>query len=88
MHEHEAHLQEDLELARNDLGIALRELLGAVATLEEEAVAAGGLGQLAAQRLDLPGGDERRQAAELAHHRLERRGRGVLGLLERLPGVP
>ena len=38
VHQHQAHLQQDLELAGDDLGRAVVEALGAVAALEQEAL--------------------------------------------------
>jgi hypothetical protein len=52
--EHERHLEEDLQLAGDDAALAFIEALGAVASLEEEAITAGSLGELAPEALDLP----------------------------------
>ena len=60
MHEHETHLQKDLQLGSDVIGRALIESLGTVSTLKEKAFAAGGFRQLTAKRLDLPGSHQRR----------------------------
>jgi len=79
--EHEAHLQEDLQLRGDRRGGAVGEALGAVASLEEEALPRRRLGELPLEQLDLPGGDERRQPRQLGDRRRERRRIVVLGLL-------
>jgi hypothetical protein len=81
--EHQAHLEEDLELAGNGVRGALLEALGTVAPLEEEALAARRLRELRFQALDLPGGHERRQAGQLAQDLLQPRRIRILRLLER-----
>ena len=54
MDEHERHLQEDLQLARDDVARAVRQRLGAVAALEHEPPSQLGIGDLLAEALDLP----------------------------------
>ena len=44
--EHQAHLQQDLQLLRDLVGLAVLEALGAVAALEDEALAALGRGDV------------------------------------------
>ncbi len=83
VHQHQAHLQQDFELAGDDRRGAVGEALGAVATLEQERLSGGGVGELTLERLDLPGGDERRQRHELAIDLLHR---GWIGVDRLLPG--
>jgi len=52
--QHQGHLQQDLELARDLAGLAVGEGLGAISALEQEALAALRLGDLALERVDLP----------------------------------
>ena len=59
--QHEAHLQEDLELLRDLVRLAFLEGLGAVAAHEQELAADLRLGETLAQLLDLPRHDERWQ---------------------------
>ena len=66
--------------------LAVGERLGAVAALQQERLAALRRGQPLAQRLDLPGHHDRRQARELRHDALERLGILVDGLLLGRPG--
>jgi hypothetical protein len=68
--QHQAHLQQDLELARDLAGLAVGERLGAVAALQQEPPARLGFRDLALQRLDFPRNDDRRQVSE----RLDRAG--------------
>src|SRR5688572_27569024 len=66
MQQHDAHLQQDLELARDGIGIAVGETLRAVAALEQEALAALRGGQFGLELIDFPGHHDRWQARELA----------------------
>ena len=86
--EHHAHLEQDLEAVGDDVGAALGEAFGAVAALEEEAQAVGRLGQLRAERLDLPRRDERRRGSQLGQHGLQDRRIRVVRLLQHLLGLP
>src|SRR6185503_7402299 len=81
--EDEGHLEEDLELGGDRLGAALVEALGAVAALEHEGFAARGARELGAELLDLPGGDERRQAPDLVD---DAREGGLVGIADLLLG--
>ena len=90
VHQHEAHLEEDLELVGDDRGGAVGEALGAISALQEERPSLGGVGELAFQRFDLPRGDQRRQLRELAADLLDLGGVRVDRLLlgrEAPPGV-
>src|SRR5690606_15571597 len=85
----QAHLEQDLELGGDDGRLAAIEALGAVATLEDEQLTAGCTDQVAAEPLDLPGGDQRRQPRELLEGVLESGLVGIgrlLGDRSRLPG--
>lgn len=62
--EHEAHLDHDLELLLDQLRLTVLEALGAVAALQQEALAIRHLRELLLQRLDLL---HRHQARERAH---------------------
>ena len=75
VHEHERHLQQDLQLRGDRLAAAVVEALGAVAALQHERVAARRARELAAQLLDLPRRDERRQPADLVRPRARARRR-------------
>ena len=81
--QHEAHLQEDLELACDLVRLAVREGLGAVATLQQEALAALCLGDLPSQGLDFPRHHDGRQAAECVHRPAQRGGVAIDRLLGR-----
>ena len=70
------------------VGAAVDETLGAIAALQNEALAGDGLGELLAEAHDFPTGDERRQLAQLAEDAVEGGGVGVLGLLQRRPLAP
>ncbi len=90
VHQHQAHLEQDLELAGDDLGRAVLEALGAVAALEQEALPVRGLGQEPAQRLDLPRGDQRRQPRQGLGGAIHLDRVGIARLLRRgqsFPGV-
>ena len=69
--QHDAHLQQDLELARDGVGVAVGEALGAVAPLQQEALAPLRRSQFRLQLVDFPGHDDRRQAREFAEHARE-----------------
>jgi len=88
MHEHEAHLKEDLELGSDRGRTAVGEALGAVAAPEDEAFTTGRLGDLRLQRLDLVAGDERRKGGELAEDAVERGSVGIDRLLGAGKGAP
>ena len=64
------------------------ERLGAVARLEQERAALGGLAELVPERARLAGEDQRRQPAEALADGLERGRVGPLGLLQRRKLVP
>ena len=81
--EHEAHLEEDLELAGDGGRFAVVEALGAVAALEQEAFAARGLGELVLEVFDFPTGDERREARQLGQGALQGGRVGIDRLLRR-----
>ena len=85
--EHRRHLQQHLQaLADRDRRDVL-ERLGAIARLEDERAALGGLAERGAQCPRLTGEDERRQLAEPGPHGLERGRIGPLRLLERRSGL-
>ena len=58
VHQHQRHLQQDLQLVRQRLGRARPELLRAIPALEQEPFPPGGLGELALETLHLPRGDQ------------------------------
>ena len=69
MHQHQAHLQQHLEPVRDHLRRALAEALGAIAALQQEALALLRFGQLLLERKDFPRGHQRRQAAQFLQRR-------------------
>jgi hypothetical protein len=81
--EHEAHLQQDLELADDRVALAVEETLGAVAPVEDKGPPLLGPGQLGLERVDLTADDQRRQGGDLLEGRGERVRIGVAGLLRR-----
>jgi hypothetical protein len=81
LHEHQAHLQQDLEFAGNAFGSALLESLGTVATLQEESLTLSGLSQLVLEKFDFPGSDQRWQTGEFVQGLREFGFGGVYGLL-------
>ena len=88
--EHEAHLQQHLEVAGDDRGLAIVEALGAVAPLEQESFAARGLGKLLLEGFDFPACHQRRQSGQFRQHASQGVGIGIGNpLLQRLaaPGV-
>src|SRR5690606_40508402 len=54
-------LQDDLEAIGNQRRAAVIEAFGAIAALQQETPAFGGVGKQSAQGEDFPGGDQRRQ---------------------------
>jgi hypothetical protein len=61
VHQHQAHLQQDLQPLRDLVGLAVVERLGAVASLQQERAPLLCLGKPLAQRVDFPGHHDRRQ---------------------------
>ena len=57
--QYQAHLQQNLQLVGDRVGIALIEALRAVAALQQESLASSGLRQLLLQRADFPGRHQR-----------------------------
>ena len=88
LHQHQAHLQQDLEARGNGARLAAVERLRAVATLEDEALPGRGFSQLRAECVDLEAGDERRQLRELGARGGQLRAVRPLGLLQRGAGAP
>ncbi len=86
--QHHRHLQENLELARDRLRAAVRDLLGAVAPLQDEPATLLGLGDLGLQPLDLPACDQRGQRPQLRRRRLDLGAVGVHHLLGVELGAP
>jgi hypothetical protein len=69
MHEHEAHLEQDLQLRSDVIGSAFVESLGTITTLEQKTFATCGFPQLLAKGLDLPGSDQWRNTPQtFVHH--------------------
>ena len=73
VHQHQAHLQQHLEPVGDHVRIAVGETLGAVAALQQEALAFLRLGQLLLEREDFPRRHQRRQRAQFAQRRLPAR---------------
>ncbi len=86
--EHEAHLQEDLQLADDGVAVAVGEALRAVPAVEHEALPRGRLRELRPQRVHLAAEDQRRQPPDPSARRVEGGGVGVLGLLGCDPRPP
>ena len=85
VNQHQRHLQQDLEPVGNDFGPAFVKNLGAVAALQQEAIARLGLGELLPQVEDFPGRHQRRQFREVLHRTLQCLLILVPGLLQRIP---
>ncbi len=62
--QHQAHLQQDLELAGDLARVAVGEGLGAIPALQQEPLAPLCLGDLPLERVDFPGHDDRGQPAQ------------------------
>ena len=80
--QHDRHLQEDAEEVADVVGAVLQEALGAVAALQQEAVAGRDVAERALQLARLAGEHERREGGELTLDIGERRLVGVVGHLE------
>src|SRR5690606_5427252 len=68
--------------------LAVGKILRTVATLQQEALALLGFGQLLLEREDFPRGDQRRQLPQLAQRSLQRRGIRVGRHLQRWLATP
>ncbi len=88
MHQHQAHLQQDLQPVGDESRFAVAETLGAVTTLQQEAFAFLCLGQLLLQREDFPRRHQRRQLPKFGQRRRELRGVGIGRHLHRRPFAP
>ena len=89
--EYDGHLQERLDLQTHVVGRRLRERLRAVASHEDEGLAARGRTHPRAQVIDLAREHERRLTAQLSRHLgygLGIRIRGLLGSVKAAPRVP
>jgi hypothetical protein len=71
MHEHEAHLQHDLEAVGDQRRGAVVEALRAITALQEEAMALRRVREQCLQRQDFPRRDQRRQVAQLGKRDFE-----------------
>jgi hypothetical protein len=69
----DAHLEQDLQLLRDRVRVAVLEALRTVPTLDQEGAPALRFGKLRLEFLDFPGGDERRQATQFREHALDAR---------------
>ena len=87
-HQHQRHLQQDLELLNGIVRRAFREALGAVATLQQERLTLLGGRQMPLERLNLPGGDQWRQAVQLGNSILKPPTVSIGGLLAGLSSLP
>ena len=87
-HHDDAHLEEDPEGVTNVVCMELLEALGAVAALEEEGVAHGGVGEAVLKAAGLAGEDDRREGLEGPENGLELLLAWVLGQLEGLLRLP
>lgn len=72
VHQHQAHLQQHLQPVGDGARFAIAEILSAIATLQQEALAFLRFRQLALERKDFPRGHQRRQPPQLVHGRLQR----------------
>ncbi len=86
--QHQAHLQQHLELLGDAIGFAVGKALGAVTALQQEAFAALHRSQSLAQILDLPGHHDGRQPRKLRHDPRQRGRVVVLRLLRGLARLP
>ena len=84
----QAHLQQDLEFPGDRPGFAVVEGFGTVSALEQEPPPLLRVGDLALERLDLPGNDDRWQLRQGRQHAGERRCVAVGGLLHGGPLHP
>jgi hypothetical protein len=75
--QHNGHLQEDAEEVANVVGLVLGKALGAVAPLQQKALAFGNLGQLALQLAGLTGKHQRRKAGQPLFDSSKRFGIGI-----------
>jgi hypothetical protein len=82
LHQNQAHLEQNLELVGDDVRLAVGETLGAVAPLEQEAIAPCRRRQLFPQGMNLPGGDQGRQGGQFRQGGLQGRLIRVAGLLQ------
>ena len=73
MRQHQAHLQQDLDLIDDGRGVAEVEALGAIAALEQKSLTACRLRQLRLEGANFPGRNQRRQARDLFNDTLDRR---------------
>jgi hypothetical protein len=87
-HEDGGHLEEDAEGVADVDAVELLEALGAVAALEEEGAAHGGLGEALLEAPRLPREHDRRERLDRVEHALQLRRVRVLGLLQRLLRPP
>ena len=81
-HQHQAHLQKDLQRVGDAGGSAAVETLGAIAAFQDETAPGGGLRQLLPQVEDLPARHQGRQPPQFVERPLQRGGVGVLRLLQ------
>jgi hypothetical protein len=65
VHQNEAHLKQNLDLAGDDGSVAFAEAFGAITSLKQESLPRGRLGELLFQVLDFPDCHQRRQCREL-----------------------
>lgn len=86
--EDDAHLEENPEGVANVVRAEFLEALGAVAALEEEGFADGGLGEAILEAADLSGEDQGRVGRHRIEHRLELRRIGVLRELQSILRFP
>jgi hypothetical protein len=83
-HEDGGHLEDDAEGVTDVVAVELLEALGAVAALEEEGAAHGGVGEALLQVARLPGEHDRREGLDRLEHDLQLRRVRVLRQLQRL----
>jgi hypothetical protein len=88
VHQHQAHLQQHLEAVRDHLGRAVVEDLGAVAALQQEALAILRLRQLLAQVHHFARSHQRRQRMQFVQDAFELLRVAIGRLLHRLAAAP
>ena len=86
--DHQAHLQQNLELRDNALRGAILKALRAVTALQHKRLAPLGLGDLITQRIHFPGRHERWQAAKIRNGSFKRGGVRIGRLLCRWMTLP
>ena len=90
LHQHKAHLEQDLQLARDGIRIAVGKTLRAIPPLQKKPLPTHRLSELGLQIVDFPARDQRRQRTQFSDGPIQRhliRIRRLLRGCVPLPGV-